>query len=273
MERDQGWVFGQSPLPGKYVGEGAQRPARHQLGNPPNSNERPTVSYSSVRQLVTIPAMPRPPNCAGGTCTEPSRAWMPTRATQGFPAGSHLATPHGGTLKILQRVRRSEGSWQPDSVDLTEFIGQSFYIYFNVYTDGSPARTWMYLDDVTLDVCGHGGHGPQPYTQPYPQAAPQAAPQTAPYYGPQYPPQYGPQDGQQYGPQYGPQYPSQSAQPQYPIPYATTYASPSMPVPQDDSYPGIRRAVSSRIARLLPYLPSRPPSRRRPRQPSPIPPP
>ncbi len=91
----------------------------------------------------------------------------------------------------------------------------------------------MYLDDVTLDVCGHGGHGPQPYTATLSAGRAATAPQTAPYYGPQYPPQYGPQDGQQYGPQY----PSQSAQPQYPIPYATTYASPSMPVPQDDSYP------------------------------------
>ncbi len=238
MERDQGWVFGQSPLPGKYVGAKVRNGLRAiQLGNPPNSNERPTVSYSSVRQLVTIPA---------NASTAELRWWHMYGTEQGVDANPSnrssrqeviLLTPHGGTLKILQRVRRSEGSWQPDSVDLTEFIGQSFYIYFNVYTDGSPARTWMYLDDVTLDVCGHGGHGPQPYTQPYPQAAPQAAPQTAPYYGPQYPPQYGPQDGQQYGPQYGPQYPSQSAQPQYPIPYATTYASPSMPVPQDDSYP------------------------------------
>ncbi len=61
---------------------------------------------------------------------------MPTRATA-VPQEVILLTPHGGTLKILQRAPQ-RSSWQPDSVDLTEFIGQDFYIYFNVYTDGSP---------------------------------------------------------------------------------------------------------------------------------------
>src|SRR5690606_36307398 len=64
-----------------------------------------------------------------------------------------LLAPGLKTLKIIQRVRGNENTWQPSEADLTEFIGQSFYIYFNVYNDGNPARTWMFLDSVSLEVC------------------------------------------------------------------------------------------------------------------------
>src|SRR5690606_2706071 len=64
-----------------------------------------------------------------------------------------LLTPHGKVLKILQRVRRNDSGWAESLIDLTEFRGKSFYLYFNVFNDKSGTRTWMYLDDVMVDVC------------------------------------------------------------------------------------------------------------------------
>ena len=44
-------------------------------------------------------------------------------------------------------------SWQEATVDLTKYLGQSFYVYFNAVNDANSTRTWMFLDDVRLFVC------------------------------------------------------------------------------------------------------------------------
>src|SRR5690606_31330604 len=122
-----------------------------QLGIPPDTPVQ--RSYSSIRQLVTVP-----PHVSTVTLR-----WWHIHRTEEGPSNQPTAqqdrhdvillTPGLKTLKIIQRVRGNENTWQPSEADLTEFIGQSFYIYFNVYNDGNPARTWMFLDSVSLEVC------------------------------------------------------------------------------------------------------------------------
>jgi hypothetical protein len=64
-----------------------------------------------------------------------------------------LLTPDLVTIEILYRELRNDATWQPASADLTHYIGQTFFIYFNAFDDGDGLRTWMNLDDVRLELC------------------------------------------------------------------------------------------------------------------------
>ncbi|MGL4650576.1 MAG: hypothetical protein ACRC1H_14305, partial [Caldilineaceae bacterium] len=153
FEQSGAWEFGRSPIPGTIVGSfNAALGARAaQLGNP--SGYRPDVeSFSSVRQLVTIPA---------GTGGAQLRWWAVFRSQEAFAESIAigadrqeliLLNPDLSTREVLFRIRRIDGAIQQVSTDLTRFAGQSVYIYFNVFNDGNGLSTWMLLDGVQLCV-------------------------------------------------------------------------------------------------------------------------
>jgi hypothetical protein len=140
-------------VPGIIVGSfNANLGARAaQLGNP--TGYRPDVeSFSSVRQLVSIPA---------GTGSAQLRWWAVFRSQEAF--GESIAigadrqelillNPDLSTKEVLFRIRRVDGAIQQVSTDLTRFAGQSFYLYFNVFNDGNGLTTWMLLDGIQLCV-------------------------------------------------------------------------------------------------------------------------
>ncbi|HRW06782.1 MAG TPA: hypothetical protein P5121_16880 [Caldilineaceae bacterium] len=148
-----GWHFGEDPVPPVYVGAPVHSGARAiQLGNPPN---QPTnvVTFSSVRQLVTLPY---------GITRAELRWWKQLHTEEiGTPSAQSdrqdliLLSPALQPVTILRR-ELCNSDWQEDVVDLTAYQGQSFYVYFNAYNDGNGGRTWMFLDDVQLNVCGGG---------------------------------------------------------------------------------------------------------------------
>ena len=156
FELDGTWLLGDDPIPGKLTSldkHGGLRAV--QLGDPrPGTGwVMDKVSYSSISQLVNIP---------GNASIAQLRWWHYYRTEEGADPNPSamsdrqeliLLSPHGNTVKILKRVRENEGGWSESLVDLTEFRGQSVYVYFNVFNDKSGTRTWMYLDDVSLDVC------------------------------------------------------------------------------------------------------------------------
>jgi len=50
-------------------------------------------------------------------------------------------------------------TWTEVTYDLSAYTGQDIVLYFNVYNNGwGDKRTWMYVDDVRVDVC-HWGTG------------------------------------------------------------------------------------------------------------------
>ena len=62
------------------------------------------------------------------------------------------------TLRTLMRENTSATGWQYRSFDLLRELpddirGQQVTVYFSVYNDGQSNRSWMYLDDVNLNVC------------------------------------------------------------------------------------------------------------------------
>src|SRR5690606_9555948 len=102
----------------------------------------PVFSYSSARQGVSIPR--------GSTVQ--LRWWHYHRTELSILDSTDnnqdrqeviLLKPNGDTLHVVQRVRRNDNSWQQSVIDLTEFAGHSFELYFNVSNYGS-GRTWTF---------------------------------------------------------------------------------------------------------------------------------
>ncbi len=154
FELDGSWIFGRDPIPAKYTGAQIHGGVRAvQLGNPPDSGVTNKVSFSSIRQHVVLP---------GRGLTAQLRWWHyygteeavdPNPTAQSDRQEVMLLSPNGRALRIIRRVRNNDSGWVQDSADITEFMGQSFYLYFNVFNDSNGSRTWMYLDDVELSVC------------------------------------------------------------------------------------------------------------------------
>ena len=55
----------------------------------------------------------------------------------------------------LMRVLEDDGMWRYVSFDLSKYAGRSLILYFETYNDstGSSARTWMHVDDVSVQAC------------------------------------------------------------------------------------------------------------------------
>lgn len=157
FEQRHGWIFGQDPVPGEYTAAARLSGVDGvQLGNPPGHRvDQP--SFSSIRQLVTIPY---------GVTSAELRWWKLLRTEQPGAAGMYtdrqdlvLLDPALNTLAVPKRELVNDGVWREDVVDLTGYRGKTFYVYFNAYNDGNGARTWMYLDDIQLNVCGNTIYG------------------------------------------------------------------------------------------------------------------
>lgn len=152
FEGVDGWHFGEDPVPPLYVSGFFQEGARSVLlGNPP---ENPTnvVTFSSIRQLVTLPFTNGPIQLRWWRLLRTAQPGTPTSTTD--RQDLILLSPNLKPIQILRRELRNDGIWQEDVVDLTAYRGQTLYIYFNAFNDANTTRTWMYLDNVRLRVCG-----------------------------------------------------------------------------------------------------------------------
>ncbi len=170
FESDAGWIFGPNAIPGQYVWTFRQAGNRAaQLGNPPNYR-RDELSFSSMRQLVTIPA----------NSPVVQLRWfelLGTEETQSNMIGIGedrqdvvLLNPDLSTIAVLRRTRTTTNAFVQQVVDLSQYRGRSVYIYFNAFNDGNNRRTWMFIDSALLCVdlqgvpfAGQQGSG---YVQP-----------------------------------------------------------------------------------------------------------
>jgi len=53
----------------------------------------------------------------------------------------------------LLKTKTNDEIWVQITHDLTPWRGRQLAIYFNANNDGLDGKTWMYLDDVTIQVC------------------------------------------------------------------------------------------------------------------------
>jgi surface antigen len=124
------------------------------------------LSYSSARQLVSIPA---------DADLAVLRFWL--YAVSG-EAGSRAVPPRDSVslaeealladdaqyvlvlneansrIATLLWQRRDDQTWTYHEADLLPYAGRTIKLQFGVYNNGEGGVTGMYVDDVSLDVCG-----------------------------------------------------------------------------------------------------------------------
>jgi hypothetical protein len=148
-----GWILGNDPVPPQLAADDYLGLRVLRLGNPPDASSKNVVTYSSVRQLITLPP----------SAITAKLFWAHESFTQETPDANIgirndrqeliLLSPELVTLDILYRRLINDPSWREEVTDLTPHIGKTFYIYFNVFNDSDGLRTWMNLDAIRLEVC------------------------------------------------------------------------------------------------------------------------
>ena len=109
------------------------------------------ASFSSGYQTVSIPA-----SACSSTSTLTFWYKPGTEATEGDYQRVMLLDPDGYSyIATLLRVLEHSSIWQQARFDLMPYRGRSVVLYFEVYNDNVSAgpRTWMFLDDVSVQAC------------------------------------------------------------------------------------------------------------------------
>ena len=199
LDSQSNWAVGESPVPPILASQPSGGALSLRLGNPPGSGTQNIQSYSSVRQLVQLPAGA---SSASLRWNHLSRSQDPATLSPALASDRQeliLLTSTLATEAILYRNRAENAAWETMTVDLTPYLDGSYYLYFNVFNDGNGRRTWMFLDDVQLLVCyatatapgaGEGAASAQPQASPPPAATSSTTDESAaaqPGSGPQTP--------------------------------------------------------------------------------------
>ena len=56
-------------------------------------------------------------------------------------------------IAILERSKSMDSGWVQAEYDLTPWRGRTLVLYFNVFNRDAAGRTWMYVDDVSVQTC------------------------------------------------------------------------------------------------------------------------
>jgi hypothetical protein len=149
---------------------GFQKPEGSELGSELNllGEVAPAGgSYSSGYQTISVPV---------GAQSATLTFWYKpgTQAASGDFQRVLLLRPTDYTLlRNLMQVLQNDTTWRRASFDLTPYRGQSLVLYFEVYNDstGSAGRTWMFLDDVSVQACRPATPTTTPTMTPAPTAS------------------------------------------------------------------------------------------------------
>ena len=153
LDSQLNWTMGESPVPPVLSNQPSAGAWSLRLGNPPGSGTQNILSYSSVRQFIQLPANA---SSASLSWSHLSRSQDPATISPSLASDRQdliLLTSSLATEAILYRSRAESATWETVTVDLTPYLGGSYYLYFNVFNDGNGKRTWMFLDDVQVHVC------------------------------------------------------------------------------------------------------------------------
>ena len=154
------WSTGESPVPPVLSNQSSGGSWSLRLGNPPGSGTQNILSYSSVRQLIQLPAGATSASLRWSHLSRSQEAATISPSLASDRQELILLTSSLATEAILYRSRAESATWATETVDLTRYLGGSYYLYFNVYNDGNGQRTWMSLDDVQVQVCSGNAAAP-----------------------------------------------------------------------------------------------------------------
>jgi hypothetical protein len=145
FEADDGWRFSSTRYPANYSTQVVHSGSRSARTGIVDGIDR--HSYSSVVQLVTIPADAR-----RATLTY----WVYPVSADVYPRDLQMVMVLSKHFRLISSVERtlSDGQqWIQRSYDMTPFAGRTVYVYFGVYNGGRTGKTSaMYVDDVSLVV-------------------------------------------------------------------------------------------------------------------------
>ena len=77
----------------------------------------------------------------------------PSFATQDWQFALIRYGALGQSWAYVLATNSNAGVWQERTYDLTPWRGQTIWVHFEVRNDGGGNRSWMYVDDVTVDIC------------------------------------------------------------------------------------------------------------------------
>jgi YVTN family beta-propeller protein len=168
FETEASWAVGQTRRPARLTKDRAHTGARSALLGI-QSGETDLLSYSSVRQTVTIP-----------TGLESATLTFWTYFLPGQDSGDRrevlLLDANDRLLKILLRATSGAASWTKHTHDLSAYAGQTVKLYLNAYNDGDgQAVAGFYVDDASLQTCTVPDP-PAPPPMPVPPAPPECYP-------------------------------------------------------------------------------------------------
>ena len=160
FEAGHGWMFGDTKLRAHYSTATAHSGQRSVLlGN--RDYHRPNIrSYSSVSQRVHVP---------GGFASATLSFWnwnLSDLDPGDYQEMVILDGRTGKTLAILWRTNHASTQWEYQQFDISRFLGRDIVVYFNVFNDGDGGRAAMWIDDVSLKVCGPAAVQPLPPSSP-----------------------------------------------------------------------------------------------------------
>jgi hypothetical protein len=145
FESDGGWIFNPTRYPASYSTEVVHSGARSARAGIVDGVDR--RSYSSVVQLVTIPADAR-----RATLTY----WVYPLSDDVFPRDIQMVMVLSERFRVnsfAERTLSDARQWVQRSYDMTPFAGRTVYIYFGVFNGGHTGKTSaLYVDDVSLIV-------------------------------------------------------------------------------------------------------------------------
>jgi len=172
------WTLANTPRPANYTTDTAYDGTRSmRLGVTPSTWD--TYSHSSAYQRISIPAGATKPTLSfwykaytedtvrSTWKPEDGLGYDPSEVIQGKETthkccgevdwqemlllDTNYRLLSGG---VVLRQNRNVGTWTRVTYDLSPYKGMDIVLYFNVINDGNGKRTWMYVDDVSVNLCG-----------------------------------------------------------------------------------------------------------------------
>ncbi len=180
MEANTYWQMPVTPHKASYTSADRHSGARSvRLGIEPGAAD--VYSHSSAYQKIRIPAnatsatltfwarrftqeTPKGVLDPSGDLYDPAEVIEGTfdwtskgqRAQEDWQEVLILEYPCYNWLATLMRTRSNDGAWTQYNYNLSAFAGQEIVVYFNAINNGNGLRTWMYVDDVQVQVCYDG---------------------------------------------------------------------------------------------------------------------
>ncbi|MBN1583751.1 MAG: immune inhibitor A, partial [Anaerolineae bacterium] len=176
------WWWGVTPRPAQYTTDAAHSGARSmRLGVTTSTAD--TYSHSSTYQHITIPSGATNPTLTfwykAHSQDTIKQEWTGKEDIGYNPAQTIAGTQSDSQSRVQEdwqemlildadykllsggvvlRQVRNDGTWMKKSYDLSPYKGMEIVLYFNVINDGNGKRTWMYVDDVSVNLCGQQVH-------------------------------------------------------------------------------------------------------------------